>query len=205
MEENFHCGYIALVGRPNVGKSTLLNRILGQKISITSQRPADYPPPHLGIKTLAHAQLIYVDTPGIHDYSGRAMNRHMNRTATPGLRDVDVVVFVVEGLRWTARRRPGSGRTCGSRPPGDPRSQQGGCAGQSRNLCCRGCEALSDRHVFAEIIPMSAAKAVMWRRWRSAIEELLPRAPPFFPEDQVTDRLSAFWWPNASAKNCFAS
>ncbi|HYQ72718.1 MAG TPA: GTPase Era, partial [Gammaproteobacteria bacterium] len=100
--QGFRCGYIALVGRPNVGKSTLLNRILGQKISITSRRPQTTRHRVLGIKTLPQAQLIYVDTPGIHDFNGRAMNRHMNRTASSVLADVDVVVFLVEGLRWTA-------------------------------------------------------------------------------------------------------
>ena len=102
MNAGFRCGYIALVGRPNVGKSTLLNRILGQKISITSRRPQTTRHRVLGIKTLPHAQLIYVDTPGIHDFNGRAMNRYMNRTASSVLADVDVVVFLVEGLRWTA-------------------------------------------------------------------------------------------------------
>ncbi len=102
MPEEFHCGYIALIGRPNVGKSTLLNRILGQKISITSRRPQTTRHRVLGIKTRDNAQLIYVDTPGIHDFSGRAMNRHMNRTASSVLMDVDVVVFMVDGLRWTA-------------------------------------------------------------------------------------------------------
>ncbi len=99
---DFRCGYIALVGRPNVGKSTLLNRILGQKISITSRRPQTTRHRVLGIKSQPAAQLIYVDTPGIHDFSGRAMNRHMNRTASSVLQDVDVVVFLVDGLHWTA-------------------------------------------------------------------------------------------------------
>ena len=98
MSDAFHCGYIALVGRPNTGKSTLLNRILGQKISITSRRPQTTRHRVLGIKTHGQAQLIYVDTPGMHDFSGRAMNRHMNRTASSVLQDVDVVVFLVDRL-----------------------------------------------------------------------------------------------------------
>ena len=102
MDSDFRCGYIALVGRPNVGKSTLLNRILGQKISITSRRPQTTRHRVLGTKTHDSAQLIYLDTPGIHDYSGRAVNRHMNRTASSALLDVDVVVFLVDGSKWTA-------------------------------------------------------------------------------------------------------
>jgi GTP-binding protein Era len=97
----YRCGYIALVGRPNVGKSTLLNRLLGQKISITSKRPQTTRHRILGIKTLSTAQFVYVDTPGLHHYEGRAMNRHMNREATRALQQVDIVVFMVEGLRWT--------------------------------------------------------------------------------------------------------
>ena len=99
---DYRCGYVALIGRPNVGKSTLLNRLLGQKISITSRRPQTTRHRVLDIKTLPDAQLIYVDTPGIHDYSGRAMNRHMNRTASSVLQDVDVVVFLVDRLDWSA-------------------------------------------------------------------------------------------------------
>ncbi|MBT8123047.1 MAG: GTPase Era, partial [Gammaproteobacteria bacterium] len=102
MVDSFRCGYAALIGRPNTGKSTLLNRILGQKISITSRRPQTTRHRVLGIKTTDSAQLIYVDTPGIHDFEGRAMNRHLNRAAGSVLMDVDVIVFLVDGLRWTA-------------------------------------------------------------------------------------------------------
>ena len=102
MVNDFRCGYIALVGRPNVGKSTLLNRILGQKISITSRRPQTTRHRVLGIKTLSTAQLIYVDTPGIHEFGGRAMNRYMNRTASSVLAEVDVVVCLVDVSRWTS-------------------------------------------------------------------------------------------------------
>ena len=121
MSAGFRCGYIALVGRPNVGKSTLLNRILGQKISITSRRPQTTRHRVLGIKTLPHAQLIYVDTPGIHDFNGRAMNRHMNRTASSVLSDVDVVVFLVDGSALDGGRRPGAEKTGAYPLPGNPR------------------------------------------------------------------------------------
>ncbi len=102
MDKDSRCGYVGLIGRPNVGKSTLLNRILGQKISITSRRPQTTRHRVLGIKTEDSVQTIYVDTPGIHAFSGRAMNRHMNRAASRALQDVDIVVFLVEGVRWTA-------------------------------------------------------------------------------------------------------
>ena len=96
---SFRCGFVALVGRPNVGKSTILNRLVGQKVSITSQRPQTTRHRILGIKTDEQAQVVFVDTPGLHARQPRAMNRYLNRAAVDSFRDVDVVVFVVEGTR----------------------------------------------------------------------------------------------------------
>ena len=90
------CGFVAIVGRPNVGKSTLLNHILGQKLSITSRKPQTTRHQVLGIKTVGPVQAIYVDTPGMHEEEPRAINRYMNKAATSALIDVDVVVFVVD-------------------------------------------------------------------------------------------------------------
>ena len=95
------CGFVAIVGRPNVGKSTLLNHILGQKISITSRKPQTTRHQILGIKTEEEVQIIYVDTPGIHKAGERALNRFMNKTASAALKDVDVVIFVIDRTRWT--------------------------------------------------------------------------------------------------------
>ncbi len=101
MSDHHHrCGYVAIVGRPNVGKSTLLNHLLGQKISITSSKPQTTRHRILGITSHPHAQVIYVDTPGIHDKAKRAMNRYMNRVAVASLQEVDLILFVVEALRW---------------------------------------------------------------------------------------------------------
>ena len=191
MGEDSRCGYIALVGRPNVGKSTLLNRILGQKISITSRRPQTTRHRVLGIKTLPGAQLIYVDTPGIHDYSGRAMNRHMNRTASSALADVDVVVFLVDGLHWL---------------PDDElvlqKLRQLHCPVilavnkidllASREVLLPGLQVLAEKYAFEQIIPISAGKGDNVAALEAAIEGLLPEAPPLFPEDQVTDRSVRF-------------
>ena len=191
MLDGFRCGYIALVGRPNVGKSTLLNRILGQKVSITSRRPQTTRHRVLGIKTLPHAQLIYVDTPGIHDFNGRAMNRHMNRTASSVLSDVDVVVFLVEGLRWT--------------PDDDLVLKKLAHAGSPVILAVNkidtlekrvdllpGLQALAEKFSFKEIVPVSARKGDNVAALESAIEALLPEARPFFPEDQITNRSVRF-------------
>ena len=96
-----HCGYVAIVGRPNVGKSTLLNHLLGQKISITSRKPQTTRHQVLGIQTKSNNQIIFVDTPGLHLNAGKAINRYMNRAATSAIRDVDLVVFVIDRTAWT--------------------------------------------------------------------------------------------------------
>jgi len=97
----YRCGYVALVGRPNVGKSTLLNRILGQKLSIVTAKPQTTRQRIAGIKTTPAGQVVYVDTPGIHQAAGSALNRHMNRIAQASFHDVDLVLFLVEAGRWT--------------------------------------------------------------------------------------------------------
>jgi GTP-binding protein Era len=101
MDPNFRCGYVALIGRPNVGKSTLLNRFLGQKVSIVTAKPQTTRQQVAGIKTTAAGQVVYLDTPGIHLAATRALNRYMNRIAYAALRDVDVVLFLIEAERWT--------------------------------------------------------------------------------------------------------
>jgi GTP-binding protein Era len=189
--DDFRCGYIALVGRPNVGKSTLLNRILGQKISITSRRPQTTRHRVLGIKSQPAAQLIYVDTPGIHDFSGRAMNRHMNRTASSVLQDVDVVVFLVDGLHWTADDDLVLKKLGQVTSPVILAVNKIDLLGNREELLPR-LQALSEKHRFEHIIPISAGKGDNVEELEAAIERLLPQAPPLFPEDQVTDRSVRF-------------
>src|SRR5580658_10336893 len=101
MSDDFRCGFAALVGRPNVGKSTLLNALIGQKLSIVTPRPQTTRHRVLGLHENASAQIAFVDTPGIHHGGKRALNRAMNRTAATVLADADVCVFVVEALQWT--------------------------------------------------------------------------------------------------------
>src|SRR5690554_2316391 len=100
-EQVSRCGYVAVVGRPNVGKSTLINHILGQKLAITSRKPQTTRHNMLGIKTEGPVQAIYVDTPGLHTNVQTALNRFMNRSALTALRDIDVAIFVVDRMRWT--------------------------------------------------------------------------------------------------------
>lgn len=187
MDSDFRCGYVALVGRPNVGKSTLLNRILGQKISITSRRPQTTRHRVLGIKTIDTAQLIYVDTPGIHDYSGRAMNRHMNRTASNVLLDVDVVVFLVDGFKWTRDDDLVLKKLDTIDRPVILAVNKIDLVANREELLPR-LQELSGKRTFEQVIPISAMKGDNITALEGAIETLLPEAPPMFPEDQVTDR-----------------
>jgi GTP-binding protein Era len=191
MSVGYRCGYIALVGRPNVGKSTLLNRILGQKISITSRRPQTTRHRVLGIKTLPHAQLVYVDTPGIHDFNGRTMNRYMNRTASSVLADVDVVVFLVDGLRWTPDDELVLSKLAHAGSPVILAVNKVDLL-EKREALLPGLQGLAEKYPFKEIIPISARKGDNVAALESCIEALLPEAPPFFPEDQVTDRSVRF-------------
>src|SRR3989344_7498095 len=100
MTRNTKCGYVAISGRPNVGKSTLLNCLMGKKISITSPKPQTTRHQILGIKTAAHTQAIFIDTPGLHQAEKRAMNRYMNRLAHAVIEDADVIIFIVVAGRW---------------------------------------------------------------------------------------------------------
>jgi GTP-binding protein Era len=189
--DEYHCGYVALVGRPNVGKSTLLNRLVGQKLSITSRRPQTTRHRILGIKTLPGAQFIYVDTPGLHDYSGRAMNRLMNRTATQALQEVDVVVFLVEGLRWMPDDDLVlSALECVDCPVILAVNKVDLIADKQTLL--PGLQVLSRKRSFAHIIPLSARKGDNVAELEACVETLLPPGMPFFPEEQLTDRSERF-------------
>jgi GTP-binding protein Era len=191
LSTEFRCGYIALVGRPNVGKSTLLNRLLGQKISITSKRPQTTRHRILGIKTGSRSQQIYVDTPGLHHYKGRAMNRHMNRAATLALADVDVVVFVVEGLRWTADDDLVLKKLEQVDCPVVLVVNKVDLVADKQSLL-PGLEELSRRREFEQIIPLSATKGDNVAVLEACVEALLPESPPLYPEEQVTDRSERF-------------
>ena len=101
LQEDFRFGYVSIIGRPNVGKSTLLNQILGQKVSIVTAKPQTTRQKLAGIKTTSKGQVVYVDTPGIHHSAKRALNRYMNRVAQASFRDVDLVLFLVEAGNWS--------------------------------------------------------------------------------------------------------
>lgn len=188
---DYRCGYIALVGRPNTGKSTLMNRLIGQKISITSRRPQTTRHRILGINTLENAQLIYVDTPGLHGYNGRAMNRYMNRTTSQVLQDVDVVVFLVEGLRWTSDDELVLGKLEDLACPVILAVNKVDLITDKATLL-PGLQVLSRKRTFAHVIPISARKGDNIAELEHCVVEELPVAAPFYPEDQITDRSERF-------------
>lgn len=185
------CGFVALVGRPNVGKSTLLNHLLGQKISITSRKPQTTRHRILGIKTNDGVQVIYVDTPGIHADGGRALNRAMNRTADASLRDVDAVVFLIEKLRWTAEDELVLQHLKRQRAPVILAINKVDQLPEKEGLLPF-IQRVSGYYPFAEIIPLSALQGTNLDALEQRLHQLLPPAPPLFPEDQVTDRSLRF-------------
>lgn len=191
MDPVFRCGYVGLVGRPNTGKSTLLNRLLGQKISITSKRPQTTRHRILGIKTGKSSQVIYVDTPGLHHYSGRAMNRHMNKSASRVLGDVDVVVFLVEGLRWTTDDDLVLKKLAPVNCPVVLAVNKVDLIANKEELLPM-LKLLSGKRRFEQIIPISARKGDNVAELNACVEALLPESAPFFPADQVTDRSERF-------------
>ena len=181
------CGYVALVGRPNVGKSTLLNHILGQKISITSRKPQTTRHRILGIKTEAGTQTIYVDTPGIHADQPRAINRQMNRTAASVLQDVDVVILLIEKLRWTPEDDLVLSHLAQVRAPVILAINKVDQLPDKEALLPF-IEQLAGRYEFQDIVPISALQGSNLDTLERLIGDLLPAADYFFPEDQVTDR-----------------
>lgn len=194
MSENhspFHCGYAAIVGRPNVGKSTLLNRILGQKIAITSPRPQTTRHKIVGIKTDARSQAIYVDTPGIHRGGKRAINRYMNKAARSSLADVDVVVFVIDAARWTAQDDDVLQGLVTLEAPVIAAVNKVDVLAQKETLLPY-LEQLVQKFNFAAIVPLSARKGDNVERLEAEVRARLPEAPALFPEDQVTDRSQRF-------------
>ena len=188
---DYRCGYVALIGRPNVGKSTLLNRLLGQKISITSKRPQTTRHRILGIKTTDTAQFVYVDTPGMHSYEGRAMNRHMNREAARTLQEVDVVVFMVEGLRWTEDDELVLKELSSVGCPVVLVVNKVDLI-TDKQLLLPGLQEMSGRGDFEQIIPLSAVNGRNVAELETVVESLLPVSVPFFPEDQVSDLSERF-------------
>ncbi|NQZ53171.1 MAG: GTPase Era [Piscirickettsiaceae bacterium] len=188
----FKSGYVAIIGRPNVGKSTLINRVLGQKLCITSRRPQTTRHRILGIKTSEDSQLIYVDTPGLHIDERRAMNRYMNRAAASSIDDVDVILFLVDGMNWTDEDERVLERlkTNAKAPVILVINKMDKLA--DKNVMLPHIEKLSAQFDYSNVLPISARKGVNIEQLEIEIKKLMPAGELIFPKDQLTDRSSRF-------------
>jgi GTP-binding protein Era len=185
------CGYVAIVGRPNVGKSTLLNYLLRQKISITSRKPQTTRHQVLGIKTDGPNQVIFVDTPGLHKSAGKAINRYMNRAATAAIKDVDLVLLVVDRTAWTDEDEMVLQQVLQSGLPTILVVNKVDLLADKSELLPH-LEALAAKAEFAAILPLSALHRHNIEELENEILNFLPESVHLFPEDQITDRSQRF-------------
>ncbi len=185
------CGYVALVGRPNVGKSTLMNHLLGMKLAITSRKPQTTRHNLLGVDTRGEAQAIYVDTPGIHDQLNRQINRMMVRSATSVLNDVDLIVMLLEHDKWTDEDALVLRHVQRSARPVVAAMNKIDLLGR-REALLPAIERLAGLDLFQEFVPISALKGQGLDALREVVARFLPEQPHLFPPDQVTDQSTRF-------------
>ncbi|MFO1431446.1 MAG: GTPase Era [Candidatus Competibacteraceae bacterium] len=191
MSLSTHTGYVALLGRPNVGKSTLLNRLIAHKISITSPKPQTTRHTILGIKTLESTQIVYVDTPGLHLNARRAMNRYMNRAAAGVLSYVDVVVMLIEASRWTEEDQAVLERLQEFTGPVILAvNKVDRLTAKSQLLPFL--QSLGGKREFAEMVPLSARTGVNVDTLERLIAGLLPEGEFLFAPDQITTASERF-------------
>jgi GTP-binding protein Era len=184
------CGLIAIVGRPNVGKSTLLNALVGQQISITSRKAQTTRHRITGVRTLGATQFVFVDTPGFQTTHGTALNRTLNKTVQAALGDVDAVLFVVEAGRFGLA----DAKVLALLPPDKPALLVANKldAVKRRGEMLPWLKSMQERHAFAEYVPMSATREADARRLLEIVEKHLPEQPWAYEEDALTDRGERF-------------
>ena len=190
-EDDFRCGFVAVVGRPNVGKSTLINSMMGRKVTIVTAKPQTTRHRILAVRTGENEQVIFVDTPGLHRNAGRAMNRLMNRTAVSALADADLVLFVVEATRWTEEDEDVLDRIKTAKIPCIALLNKIDAVHPKQRLLAA-IDEMSRRHDFVEIIPVSARKRDNLDVLEASIRPRLPESPPLFPAEMQTDRSPQF-------------
>ena len=186
-----YCGFIAIVGRPNVGKSTFLNKILGQKISITSRKAQTTRHRIVGIHTEGAYQAIYVDTPGLHIEEKRAINRLMNRAASSAIGDVDLIIFVVEGTKWTEDDEMVLNKLRAAKAPVVLAINKIDNVKEKDELLPHITE-LSQKFDFVEILPISAQRGKNVHILQKIVRDSLREGVHHFPEEYITDRSQRF-------------
>jgi GTP-binding protein Era len=188
---DYRCGQVALIGRPNVGKSTLVNRLVGQKFSITSRKAQTTRHRLLGIKTSADAQIIYVDTPGLHPGAGRALNRYMNRAASGALLGVDLIVFLIEAGKWTDDDSHALATLVDVGAPIIVAINKIDKISDKQKLLPF-IDELSARADFLDVVPVSALQGTNTERLERVLVDHLPLGAPLYGEEQFTDRSERF-------------
>jgi len=191
MKKNEKCGYVAIIGRPNVGKSTLLNELVGQKISITTPKPQTTRNQIMGIKTIDASQAVFIDTPGIHQAEKRAMNRYLNRLAASIIPDADVIIFMIEGLRWHEDDEMVLQKLSMAKAPVILVINKIDKIKDKKRLLPF-MDEVNTKYPFHSIIPLSAKKFDNVASLEKMVMALLPKGPRLFPSDQVTDKDLAF-------------
>jgi GTP-binding protein Era len=186
------CGTVAIVGRPNVGKSTLLNRLLGQKLAITSHKAQTTRHAILGVKSRGDGQILYVDTPGLHQRGGSALNRMLNRTARASLADVDVILYLIEAGRFTDEDQHALDAIAATDAPVVAAVNKVDRVKRKESLLPFLAE-LGRRYAFAEVVPISAQTGDQVALLEDRLLALLPEGAPIYPEDQLTDRSERFF------------
>lgn len=184
------CGYVAIVGRPNVGKSTLLNYLLGQKISITSKKPQTTRHQILGIKTEAETQMIFIDTPGIHAQNRKALNRILNKAALTSLHDVDVILWVIEP-RWTEEEDFIKKKLESITTPVILVVNKVDKFKDKQQLLPL-IESLADQYPAKDVVPISAERGENLDTLCQVISRDLPQQAFIYPADELTDKSARF-------------
>jgi GTPase len=190
-ETPYRCGFVAVIGRPNVGKSTLINAIIGNKVSIVTPKPQTTRHRIVAAHTRANAQILFVDTPGLHLRASKAMNRMMNRAAASALTDADLVLFLCEANRWTAEDDNALQKV---RDAGVPVIAVLNKMDKvhPQELLLETMAEMSQRAAFLEVVPLSAKSGANLDRLLELIPRYLPESGPLYPEDMQTDRGDLF-------------
>ena len=191
MKENYKCGYIALLGRPNVGKSTLLNHLIGQKLSITSRKPQTTRHQILGIKTDDDVQYVFVDTPGLHKGGKQALHRYLNRAAQSIIHDMNVIVFVVEAMQWNEEDDIVLSHLEHSQCPVVLAVNKIDLIKDKEDLLPY-IEEVSSKFKFSGIMPIAANKNIQLKELLEHVKDYLPYSEAHYPDDQITTRSSRF-------------